>query len=119
MTKIRIHFTILTDVCKHREDVLFLLFSVCSYILNYLIQAQTAEDIDEVTDIADRLQDARDVIQNRSEHVHGVGQPIPVHLQIEIDIIDELRSVVADLIKDRRNAANTTRELRENCVQFM
>ena len=96
----------------------FSLFSVCSYILSYLIEAQTADDVDELIVTADKLQHARDVIQNRSAYVNGVGQPIPVNRQTEIDIIDELRLVVADMIDDRHNVANTTRELRDVVVRM-
>ena len=81
------------------------LFSVCSFVVNALQQAHTAKHSGELNDIAGNLQEARDVIQSDVDAMPAAGQPIPVDLQIELELIDSAMAVTAKLTQEWRNAA--------------
>ena len=103
-------FTVYSEISfsklyKKRNIYLFSLFSVCSFVVNALQQAHTAKHSGELNDIAGNLQEARDVIQQDADAMTAAGQPIPVDLQIEIELIDAAIAVVAKLIQELHSAA--------------
>ena len=88
-----------------KRSYLCSLFSVCSFVVNALQQAHTAKHSGELNDIAGNLQEARDVIQSDVDAMPAAGQPIPVDLQIELELIDSAMAVTAKLTQEWRNAA--------------